>query len=263
MVLLAGCTLVDPTRAAHENLQRLAAAAGFVRHDLPGGKFPLAVLTRGTPAAGQPLIVFLEGDGQPWISRWQPARDPSPLDPLAFRLAAATPGPVAYLPRPCQFVSSADAAQACHVELWTSQRYGEEIVAAMDHALDSLTAGSDGLILIGYSGGGTIAALVAARRHDIRRLITVAAPLDITAWCRGHGLPPLSGSLSPRDELHRLVGTEQIHFVGSDDTVVSPAANLRFFEHLHPSAIRLIPEFDHDCCWVNAWPELFRSIGSR
>lgn len=249
-LLLGGCAAVDRGEAARQTIDALAAQAGFIRRDLPAGFTDLAVWTRPAAPASDRLTLFLEGDGQPWATRWQPARDPSPSDPIAFRLAAATPGAVAYLARPCQFASPAAAAR-CRVEHWTSHRYGEEVVAAVNQAVNHL-AGGRRLTLVGYSGGGTVAALVAARRHDVVRLITVAAPLDVVAWARAHGQPPLAGSLSPLDQADRLVALPQLHFVARDDTAVPPAVNDAMFARLPAAVVRRVAG-DHDCCWVERW----------
>jgi hypothetical protein len=44
-----------------------------------------------------------------------------------------------------------------------------------------------------------VASLVAARRHDVVRLVTVAGNLDHLAWTTLHGVSPLTGSLNPAD----------------------------------------------------------------
>lgn len=250
LVLLGGCATVDRGAAARRSIDALAAEAGFVRRDLPAGFTELAAWTRPAEESGGELTIVLEGDGLPWATRWQPSGDPSPTDPIGFRLAAATPGAVAYLARPCQFATPAAAAR-CRVAHWTSHRYGEEVVAAVDRAIDQL-AGGRRLTLVGYSGGGTVAALVAARRHDVARLITLAAPLDVDAWCRAHGQPMLAGSLSPLDQADRLAAVPQLHVLAQDDAVVPPSVNDRLLARLPSAAVRRVAG-DHDCCWVDYW----------
>ena len=50
------------------------------------------------------------------------------------------------------------------------------------------------VVLIGYSGGGTLAWLMASRIPETTRVVTIAANLDIDEWTRIHGDSPLSGS---------------------------------------------------------------------
>ena len=57
-------------------------------------------------------------------------------------------------------------------------------------------AGAAKVILVGYSGGGAIAVLLAARRLDVAGVITVSADLDLAYWTQRDGLAPLSGSLA-------------------------------------------------------------------
>lgn len=108
-------------------------------------------------------------------------------------------------------------------------------------------------LLIGYSGGGTVAALIAARRTDIAQLMTVAAILDINHWVQQQSLTPLHGSLNPADAWQNLAAIPQVHWVGGKDTVVKKENALAFSSRF-PTAkrpnIMVIPEFDHQCCWA-------------
>ncbi len=60
------------------------------------------------------------------------------------------------------------------------------------------------LTVVGYSGGGAIAALLAAERDDIDRLVTVADNLDYRAWTSKNRMKPLKGSLSPVEHMDKL-----------------------------------------------------------
>jgi alpha-beta hydrolase superfamily lysophospholipase len=115
------------------------------------------------------------------------------------------------------------------------------------------------LVLVGYSGGGVIAALVAARRRDVTLLITLVAPLDPADWTRRMGLSPLEGSQSPMDHAQALAGVPQVAFAGERDAIV-PADSIRSaFGKLGSGAMArliVIPDFDHRCCWVRDWKHL-------
>jgi pimeloyl-ACP methyl ester carboxylesterase len=117
------------------------------------------------------------------------------------------------------------------------------------------------VVLVGYSGGGAVAALVAARRDDVARLITVAANLDHAAWTTHHRLAPLRGSLNPADLAQRLEVLPQVHLAGAKDRVVPPAIAESYLGRMDDrSRARLVvvEGADHDCCWVAAWPDLLR-----
>jgi len=162
--------------------------------------------------------------------------------------------------RPCQYTRGDDRA-GCDPRFWASDRYGEKVVqavnAAIDWAQDAARAPRIGLV--GYSGGGAVAALVAARRDDVAWLATVAGNLDHATWTRLLDLTPLSGSLNPVDEAARLRLLAQLHLVGGDDETMPAAVAQAYARKLaRPDRVHvvIVPGFDHKCCWVRDWPEV-------
>lgn len=256
---LAGCAA-----ARDRELSAAQAIAGA------GGLAPQSLQSRGMTILGferpgQPggvLTVYIEGDGRAWINPWQPSTDPTPTDPVGLRLAASDPSrPLLYLARPCQFVTFA----GCTDRLWTSGRLSPEIIAVYQQLLDDTLhrTGSVRLGLVGYSGGGALAALLSERRHDVAWLVTVAADLDLAEWTRLRKLAPLSGSLDPADDAAAIAGLPQVHFAGADDDVVPPAIAQSFLRRFRgDGAARLIvvPHFDHGCCWAASWPQLLGDL---
>src|SRR5690606_9834760 len=155
---------------------------------LQGDTFQLRALLRQGGAA-RDLRVYLEGDGAAWPSAFRPPRDPTPRRPLVLRLAEQDPAAaVAYLARPCQYLDS-DGLAGCSVAYWTDRRYAVEVLEALDQALDQLKArsGARHLRLVGYSGGGVLATLLAQRRDDVSELVTLAAPLAVNEWTASLG----------------------------------------------------------------------------
>jgi pimeloyl-ACP methyl ester carboxylesterase len=259
LVLAPGCA------SRREQAEDLAAGAGFRRQAFEAGRFVLVgYLKNGTAGAGT-LTVYLEGDGLAWLSRTQLSSDPTPRQPVALALAAADPGPaVLYLGRPCQYVTVTEQRH-CDPAYWSSHRFAPEVVEAAGLALDQAKArtGARRLVLVGYSGGGVLAALLAATRPDVAALASVAAPLDHAAWTRHHRVDPLAGSLNPADQAARLTALPQIHFAGTEDEVVPPALVRAFLEREGPDAagrLHLVPGADHQCCWTRRWPELRRLV---
>lgn len=261
-VLAAGCAGVVAEQRADAGA--LAGAAGWTRLTLPAGAFDLVAYAPAAAAAAAstgPLTIYIEGDGHAWRTPNIAADDPTPLDPVGLRLALRHPSAaVAYLARPCQYLATLPAA--CKVAVWTDGRYAEAVIAASERAIEALKrrAGASRLVLVGYSGGGAVAALVAARRDDVDQLVTVAANLDNADWTRRQRLQPLTASLNPADAWRRLQATPQRHFVGADDRVVDPgvarAYAARFPLPWRPQVV-VVPGFDHRCCWVEAWPRLW------
>ena len=258
LVILGGCA------SSREKATDLAHDAGWQWTIISTGTFDLAT-ARPSERRGQTLWVYIEGDGFAFRTPTDPSSDPTPSDPIALRLALAHPGsnPVAYIARPCQFVLP-DRGRNCKQDYWTNARYAPEVVDSVNQAIDVLEkeTGASQLILAGYSGGGSLALLAAAKRKDVAGLVTVAANLDLAYWTKRDGLTPLTGSLDPADAAYAVASIPQIHFTGASDEVVGTDVVQAFLVRLPPgSPVRVIkmPGFTHSCCWADHWKELVES----
>jgi hypothetical protein len=250
LVFLGGC-------APAQRLDALAAGYGFKREVVTGTHFQ-HVLYRNhwREAHGKVLHVYLEGDGLPWRTRYAVSGDPTPREPLALRLMGQDPAPSIYLGRPCY--NGQAVAPGCSPEMWTSGRYGPEVVASMEAALTHILDISrfSGVVLIGYSGGGTLAMLLARRIEATRAVITVAANLDPARWAKLHGYSPLGESINPADGPPLNSRVRQLHYVGSLDRNVPPDIVRSVGGHQPNSAVIVISGFDHRCCWESVWPSV-------
>jgi pimeloyl-ACP methyl ester carboxylesterase len=184
-----------------------------------------------------------------------PPADPTPINPYALKLAIAdTSLNVAYLGRPCQYLSD-DQLAKCPLAQWTDARFGDDAITLTSRSIDEIKAKSKAtaLRLVGYSGGGALATLVAAQRHDVNCLVTVAAPLDIGAWVEVLKVSPLKSSHNPATDTDSTTAIRQTHFQGGGDTVVPPSTTLAY-RFRHPTAkFDRVENYDHDCCWDNDW----------
>jgi pimeloyl-ACP methyl ester carboxylesterase len=119
-------------------------------------------------------------------------------------------------------------------------------------------SGAQRLRLFGYSGGGVLATLLAARRSDVEQLVTVASPLAVAEWAAWHQATPLLGSLDPAMAVKGQL-PPATHFVGGRDSVVPPRLVVIFAArtdgHLYE-----VPDFDHQCCWSRDWRRLLEEI---
>ncbi len=263
-LLVAGCASLS-IEQRHVAAGNIAKDAGWERMHLDGGQFVLAAFAPPGLAIQQGILtIYIEGDGLAWVDARTPSFDPTPARPLGLQLAIQDPGHQAvYLGRPCQYITGHDRRH-CSNRYWTSHRFAPEIITATNLAINQLKQRyhATSLILVGYSGGGAIAALSAARRNDVIRLVTVAGNLDTQAWTHGQRLSPLTGSLNPADEWQALSAIPQWHYVGANDTVIEPdiaQSYQRRFPSGQQPALLTVPGFDHDCCWVAAWPRLIKS----
>lgn len=238
-----------------------AAREGFERATLRAGGFVLTRYLRASPNADL-LVVYLEGDAP----AWQPdplhvTREPPALEPLALELATRDPAPaVAWLGRPCQPVAPADAT-GCEPSLWSHRRFSEPVVAALGLGLDALRreTGARRLELVGYSGGGVLATLLAARRDDVDRLVTVAAPLDLAAWLALHELGPLEAVDPSRVDAPRLDTLRQHHLAGERDRIVPPEIVLGYGRRRPRARLEVVPGRGHGD-WSEDWGERIARI---
>lgn len=98
-----------------------ARAAGLARIEVKGTQFTHLIygnLHSLATAQDEPTVVFVEGDGMPWIAGGtRPATDPTPRHALALDLLLNTSLPSFYLTRPCYNGMSHESG--CSDELWT------------------------------------------------------------------------------------------------------------------------------------------------
>lgn len=258
-MIIAACTSNDLALRRSQS-SKLALDAGWSRTALEAGQFSLIAFTPPDIAQNNTLTIYIEGDGLAWIDSSTPSFDPTPINPIALRLAMLDPNKaVAYLARPCQYTHDSERHN-CSARYWTTHRFATEVIAATDLAVSQLKArsGAKQIRMIGYSGGAAVAALVAARRSDVVMLVTVAGNLDHLAWTKMHGVTPLSGSLNPADYWQTLQRIPQQHYVGGRDDNIDISIAQSYASKFHPPipSITVIPGYTHLCCWEDSWPDL-------
>lgn len=231
----------------------------------PAASLPLIAYVNRDPSQSESTFihVYLEGDGQPWIrGRW-PAKNPSSRQLTALRLMMRDPHPAIYLNRPCYGYKS--MPENCSEELWTNARYGAEIVDSMAFALAKFATQYPGKrwVLIGHSGGGVLAALLAGKVENVAAVITLAANLDHHAWTNVKGFAPLNRSLNPVDQQPLPPNIIRWHFAGGQDLQVPPQITKNAAAKDPGSRFFLEPEFDHNCCWEQIWPRILKELQAQ
>ncbi|MEO5375558.1 MAG: alpha/beta hydrolase [Alphaproteobacteria bacterium] len=244
--------------------ESIARAASFTRSGIRTDGFLLTAFSRLAPSGkAESLTVYIEGDGLAWVTRTQLSTNPTPANPTALQLAVQDRAPsVVYLARPCQYTDPASDPK-CQPTYWSGRRFAEEVIASTNQAIDQVKArsGARRLHLVGYSGGGAVAALVAARRDDVASLRTVAGNLDHVALHRHHKVTQLTESLNAVNVAKSLKGLPQRHYAGADDTVVPPFIAEGFARAVADSrCVRAITVrgANHHDGWVALWPSLLR-----
>lgn len=263
MALLLFACAPSAENRIHDGL-RQASQKGWHQTNIDTRDFKLSAFFPSDIPKTNTVYIYIEGDGVAWRNRNSPSDDPTPKKPLSMQLAMEHGSGAAYLARPCQYSGALDGA-CDDKKWWTSARFSPQVIESTGQAIDSIKTsyGASHVVLIGYSGGGAVAALVAARRTDVVKLITISGNLDTRAWTDLHNVSPLEGSLNPADEWAALQNIPQIHYVGSEDETVPPAIAIayanRFPENKRPRIVTM-NGYDHSCCWVENWAQLINTL---
>jgi dienelactone hydrolase len=265
LVCLSGCSssYIYPENRL-ENIKSLTGKSGWTGQLFHSKAFILQTFyskKNNTHNSNKVLTVFLEGDGYSWVSSSQASTDPSPMKDTVIQMAISSSySPSVYIARPCQFTKKYQL-EKCNKKYWTHSRFSSEAVSAINESISHFKKEYQAkeIRLIGYSGGGTIGALIAAQRDDVKQLITVASNLDHSYWTKLHHLDPLSGSLNPTDYIDDLEKIKQIHLVGADDknvtaeTINSLISNYKIKEN---TQVIILEGYNHTCCWKENWKQI-------
>ena len=264
-LLFSACVSMPSSQQRQETASRLTKNYNWYEKIIATQQFDLLSYRPKEYLKEKQLTVYIEGDGLSWVSKNTLSLDPTPINPIALKLALNHPqGNAVYLARPCQYVGGV-SARSCNKHDWSGSRFSEKVIAASNEAIDSLKDefSATELQLVGFSGGGAIAALLAARRDDVVRLITIAGNLDHRAWTTYHKISPLTGSLNPADYRQQLAKIEQVHFVSEDDKIMPPFLASNFVSGLSDASkanVIVVPNQTHGCCWESAWAELMSPL---
>jgi len=251
-LLIAGLTAAFLSGCASTvDLNELSRGTALKLETLKTPKYDLQAMVPA-PGVYKHLRVFIEGDGHAWATSSQPSIDPTPHTSLMASFAAADRSPAAYLARPCQFVMSGN----CSVATWTSDRFSSDVMASMDAGLDAIKRqfGVDQFELVGHSGGGAVALVLAGMRSDVNQVQTIAGNVDPIYWTAINKLSPLNSPVTPLQYKARLKSIPQRLFIGSRDLIVPPAVALDYVSRLGAECVEVSwTDADHQTGYQAAW----------
>ena len=161
------------------HIDDLATKNGWERYSAKHKSLTLAGYFKPILDTSDVLHVYIEGDGAPWLYPWLPPENPTPFSPISLQLALNDPHPnILYLARPCQLTRGSER-HGCHVDLWSNARFSPVVIETTNSVISTFlnTIKANKVVLFGYSGGGSVATLVAAIRDDIIGIITIAATI--------------------------------------------------------------------------------------
>jgi hypothetical protein len=205
------------------------------------------------------LHVYLDGDGSPFLNSNQPSDDPTSCQHLILDLLSQDTKPAILLGRPCYY--ALQKSSECKESLWTSARYSQEIINSLVFTLEQFlkTKPATRLVFIGYSGGGALAVFLAGHFSQTLAVVTIAGNLDVQSWTDFHHYSALQSSLNPIESAQIPSKIKQFHLAGGQDKNVS-AKFIKHFSEKHPnSTFLLFDDFNHSCCWIDAWQDFLTS----
>lgn len=262
LLLFSGCIGHGSLSSRKELAYTLSQDGRMEEEQIEAPPFLLTSFQKIT-MVGEPIHVYIEGDGLAWINRHTPSLNPTPTDPIGLRLALKDlSANVIYLARPCQYTAMMDSKN-CNRTYWTDGRFSPDVIKATNNAIDQIKKRTKAptLTLTGYSGGGGIAALIASKRNDVTLLRTVAGNLDPDEMAFIHHISPLRNSLNPSDYANQISDIPQIHFIGAKDKIITSGISESFkAASMKKDCIQIetVQNASHSRGWVSEWNTLLQ-----
>tara|TARA_R110001599_G_scaffold185680_1_gene379920 strand:+ start:2964 stop:3740 length:777 start_codon:yes stop_codon:yes gene_type:complete len=239
--MLSGCTL-----PAYKLLQD----AGLSYQVVNSNNFKHLLVTNSHHDTNQSVIVFIEGDGRPWQQYNRIAFEPTPDKPLLLEWFLATDYSSIYLGRPCYFDLN---DQHCSPYWYTHGRYSEPVVESLVQILQKIFTDTK-LVLVGHSGGGTLAVLIAEKMNNVDAVVTIAGNLQVNTWSNYHHYSPLQGSMDPMLRKGLAENIQQVHFYSPFDTVIQAQWIKEYSAKQLNSRVIELPVHGHDYAWKEFYP---------
>ncbi len=244
--------------APTERLLATAKQFGMQSVELNAEGFVLSCFYQPGIVGGRVLHIYLEGDGRPWQNGLLPAAEPTTRASLMLPLMAMDSSPALYLGRPCYNGHANDAG--CKPNLWTSARYGEQVLGSMTVGIKEFVNryGYNELVLIGHSGGGSLAMLLSSRVPNTKHLLTLSGNYDINLWADYHGYQHLSESENPADYVNN--GALEWHYMGAEDSNIPPKLFMHLLESRANSRVEVLSGVSHQQGWLVYWAEILSRL---
>ena len=202
------------------------------------------------------LTIYIEGDGLSWIDRFTPSSNPTPKDPLAFKLALVDASEnVIYLARPCQYVGSNN----CNEDIWTSAQYSSTVLNSYNEIINYLSKKYKDIHLVGYSGGAGIAMYLASvEGNNIKSIRTIAGNINHNELSKILNISRLKKSVNFYSIEEKVKTMPQIHYYGLKDKTVPNILQISYAEKNLGNncvAIQSVEDTSHNEGWLDFWAE--------
>lgn len=258
------CTACSPNLAERAKMaDKVAEPAHFVKSTVKGGEFLITTYQRITEQS-QPYVFYIESDGHAFMS-YGVSDNPTPFNPLLLKLATVDKRPnIVYIARPCQYTPM-ELNPICMKSpiYWTHKRLSEEVVNSINQVIETINNGKR-FSLVGYSGGGGIAVLIAARNKNVKDILTLAANLDTVGFSNYHNKTGasenmwLTKSLNPLDYATQIRNIPQLHVAAGKDKAVPEIVINNYVKASNSSCVhqQTIPDITHYKGWEEVWSSI-------
>lgn len=240
-----------------QNPATIGELYGFRKVLVKGGDFWITTYQKITNKH-KPYVFYIEGDGAAFNGKYVVSRNPTPRRQMLIKLAAMDDRPnVVYIGRPCQYTPM-DLNPKCNMQYWTDKRLSDDSVQSMNDVINSIN-NNHKFSLVGFSGGGGIAVLIAARNYMTKDIITISGNLDHVAFTTYHNVTPMIGSLNPIDYAKQVKHIPQLHISGGKDTIIPPFIADKFVQKASSSCVKqqIFKDISHNHGWNKIWEYVF------
>lgn len=254
LLLLGGCASGKDAPVAPEEIGKLY---GFETVFVEGGGFLITTYQKVHDKKA-PYVFYIEGDGAAFTYRHMVSTNPTPRARVFIELAAMDKRQnVVYVARPCQYTPM-DLNPKCEKSYWTEKRLSDDSIEALNEVINKVNNGQK-FSLVGYSGGGGVAVLIAARNPMVRDIVTIAGNLDIAAFTAYHKTPPMKESLNPVDYAKLIKDIPQFHTSGEKDRIVPPSIAIKYVKESDSPCVRqqTFKGVTHKNGWNKIWAESY------
>ena len=132
-LLSSGCVSKLSPKVRQQTADTVAQAGNLVQQKIATDDFLLTTYQRfDATSDNKQMVVYIEGDGMAWISRDQLSSNPTPVQPIALKLASIdTNANVLYVARPCQYLWP-QKMNRCSSRYWSDKRGSEEVISSIN-----------------------------------------------------------------------------------------------------------------------------------
>lgn len=245
--------------AAQNKISDIAVQHGFKHELVKGGDFWITTYQKITNTS-EPFVFYIEGDGFAFINKRKISPDPTPRSQMMFNLATMDSRPnIIYIARPCQYTPMAMNPK-CNYLYWTNKRLSDDSIYSINETINKINHKKK-FSLIGFSGGGGVAVLIASRNNITKDILTLAGNLDTENFVKIHKVSEMTGSLNPIDYAKNVKNIPQLHLSGENDTTIPPSIAGNFVDIANSKCVKqkIIKNVSHHDGWEENWHKILTS----